>query len=40
MPASPGFYNRPRTVADLVDFMVQRILDHLGFQAPGPRWGG
>jgi len=40
MPASPGFYNHPQTVADLVDFMVQRILDHLGLQAPGPRWEG
>lgn len=30
MPASPGFYNRPATVEDLVDFVVARILDHLG----------
>lgn len=30
LPASPGFYNRPETVADLVDFVVARILDHLG----------
>ena len=30
MPAAPGFYNRPESIADLVDFMVARILDHLG----------
>lgn len=30
MPASPGFYYRPRTVQDLVDFMVQRLCDQLG----------
>ncbi len=30
LPASPGFYNLPKTVDDLVDFMVARILDHLG----------
>jgi 4-hydroxy-3-polyprenylbenzoate decarboxylase len=30
MPASPGFYSRPRTVADLVDAVVCRLLDRLG----------
>jgi len=29
MPASPGFYYRPQSVQDLVDFMVQRLCDHL-----------
>ncbi len=31
MPANPGFYHQPETVNDLVDFVVSRILDHLGF---------
>jgi 4-hydroxy-3-polyprenylbenzoate decarboxylase len=30
LPAMPGFYHRPQTVADLVDFVVARILDRLG----------
>ncbi len=30
MPAAPGFYHQPTKVAQLVDFMVQRILDHMG----------
>ncbi|MGD8408066.1 MAG: flavin prenyltransferase UbiX [Thiohalophilus sp.] len=29
MPANPGFYNKPRDIQDLVDFVVARILDHL-----------
>jgi 4-hydroxy-3-polyprenylbenzoate decarboxylase len=40
MPASPGFYHRPTSVAQLVDFVVARILDHLGVaHALVPRWG-
>lgn len=40
LPASPGFYNRPQTVNDMVDFVVARILDHLGVdQVLMPRWG-
>ncbi|HET7595749.1 MAG TPA: UbiX family flavin prenyltransferase [Burkholderiales bacterium] len=30
LPAAPGFYQRPREVRELVDFIVQRIVDHLG----------
>ncbi|WP_420805102.1 UbiX family flavin prenyltransferase [Acidilobus saccharovorans] len=30
MPLAPGFYSKPRTVEDLVDFMVGKILDSLG----------
>lgn len=29
-PAAPGFYMGPRTVGDLVDFVVGRVLDLLG----------
>jgi 4-hydroxy-3-polyprenylbenzoate decarboxylase len=41
LPAAPGFYQRPKAVADLVDFVVQRIVDHLGVEAElVPRWSG
>ena len=30
LPAMPGFYHQPKTVQDLVDFVVGRICDHLG----------
>lgn len=40
LPPSPGFYTRPQTVDDLVDFIVARVLDHLGVpHALVPRWG-
>jgi flavin prenyltransferase len=40
MPAAPGFYHRPREVMELVDFVVHRILDHLGVRDRGAkRWG-
>lgn len=40
LPASPGFYQRPLSLDDLVDFIVARILDQLGIdQALLPRWG-
>lgn len=29
MPANPGFYHRPTTVEDIIDFMVARILDQM-----------
>ena len=32
LPAAPGFYQKPKQVRDLVDFVVQRILDHLGVE--------
>ncbi len=40
MPAAPGFYHKPTCVQDLVDFVVARILDHLGIsQSLVARWG-
>jgi 4-hydroxy-3-polyprenylbenzoate decarboxylase len=40
MPANPGFYFRPQSVSDIVDFIVARVLDHLGIaHTLGERWG-
>ena len=40
VPPSPGFYTRPQSVADIVDFVVARVLDQLGVaQSLIPRWG-
>jgi len=41
MPANPGFYFKPQRVDDLVNFMVARVLNHLGVAHDlMPRWGG
>jgi 4-hydroxy-3-polyprenylbenzoate decarboxylase len=41
LPAAPGFYHKPERIAQLVDFIVQRVLDHLelGLEI-APRWQG
>jgi 4-hydroxy-3-polyprenylbenzoate decarboxylase len=39
LPASPGFYHRPSTIDDLIDFVVGRVLSHVGIEHHlGPRW--
>ena len=39
LPAAPGFYHKPSQVRDLVDFVVQRVLDHIGVEvALVKRW--
>jgi flavin prenyltransferase len=41
LPPAPGFYGRPQSIGDLVDFVVARVLDQLGVAHElGPRWGG
>jgi 4-hydroxy-3-polyprenylbenzoate decarboxylase len=41
MVASPAFYHRPRTIDQLVDMVVARVLDHLEIPHDLPvRWGG
>lgn len=40
MPASPGFYHDPKSISDLVDFIVARICDQLNVEhALMKRWG-
>jgi 4-hydroxy-3-polyprenylbenzoate decarboxylase len=39
LPANPGFYAGPKTIQDVADTVVARVLDHLGLkQNLVPRW--
>jgi len=41
LPAAPGFYQRPKQVSELVDFIVQRIVDHFRLDIKlVPSWQG
>ncbi len=40
MPAMPGFYHHPKTIEELVEDFVDRIMDNLGMPDPdAKRWG-
>jgi 4-hydroxy-3-polyprenylbenzoate decarboxylase len=38
-PANPGYYMLPRSIGDLVDFVVARLLDLVGVEHTVARWG-
>ena len=41
LPAMPGFYSRPRTLQDVVDHVVGKVMSSLGFpQTLFPPWDG
>ena len=41
LPAAPGFYHHPRSIDDLLDHVVSKILDRLGIDRKGAvRWDG
>jgi 4-hydroxy-3-polyprenylbenzoate decarboxylase len=41
LPPMPAFYNHPKTVDDVVDHIVARVLDQFGIEAPfAKRWDG
>lgn len=40
LPASPGFYHKPESINDMIDFVVARILNQLDIDHQlMPRWG-
>ena len=40
LPACPGFYGKPKTIGDLVDFVIGKVLDQIGVENKlFKRWG-
>jgi len=40
IPAMPGFYHRPESLDDIINFLVDRVLDHLDIANPkAQKWG-
>jgi len=40
IPAMPAFYNQPKSLDDIINFLVDRMLDHLDFSNPeAQKWG-
>jgi 4-hydroxy-3-polyprenylbenzoate decarboxylase len=40
IPAMPSFYHRPQSLDDIIDFLVNRVLDHLEIPNPeAQQWG-
>ncbi|MBO7438811.1 MAG: 3-octaprenyl-4-hydroxybenzoate carboxy-lyase, partial [Bacteroidales bacterium] len=38
-PATPSFYSKPSNIEEVVDTVVFRILDLIGVENDGRRWG-
>lgn len=39
LPASPSFYSKPKTIEEVVDTVVDRVIDHLEIEMDSYRWG-
>lgn len=39
-PPLPAFYHRPKSIDEMVDHTVARVLDLFGIKVPGPTWEG
>jgi len=39
-PPLPAFYHHPKTIEEMVDHTLARVMDLFDVQLPGPRWEG
>jgi len=39
-PPLPAFYHHPKTIEEMVDHTLARVMDLFGVELPGPRWEG
>ena len=40
IPAIPSFYHKPKTITDLVDTVVDKVIEHIGFNSNSKEWNG
>lgn len=40
IPAMPSFYSRPKTIEEVINTVVHRVMQHAGFDVDAYRWGG
>ena len=40
LPAIPSFYSKPKTIEEVADTVVHRIMDMMGLSPQTYRWGG
>ena len=39
IPATPSFYNKPQTINELIDTVVDKVIEHIGFKSDIKEWG-
>ena len=39
IPASPSFYHNPQTIIELTDTVVNKVIEHIGFDSGAKEWG-
>ena len=39
IPAIPSFYSKPKTIEEVANTVVERVMEHAGFEVDGYRWG-
>jgi len=39
IPANPSFYHKPQTVTEIIDTVVDKVIEHIGFSSGAKEWG-
>lgn len=39
IPANPSFYHKPQTITELIDTVVDKVIEHIGFNSNAKEWG-
>ncbi len=39
IPANPSFYHKPQTITEIIDTVVDKVIEHIGFSSDAKEWG-